>query len=195
MEHLDAIDAGLAKSLSHDKIARKVFLTYPTKAFMGKEELQYEILDEVAEKWGVPITSIHVAGSAQIGVSIHKGTPFTAGTSDLDLAIIDGNLFVRYMEAVLKQTRGYTDMSEFPRIDGSSYQSTYLTYITKGMLRPDCIPASPLRADWTNFFGRLSKKNVANFKSISAMIYLSERFFESKQRSVIKARLAAGVVK
>lgn len=195
MEHLDAIDVGLAQRLDHGLIARKIFLTYPTKAFVGEEELQYAVLNEVSERWSVPISSIHVAGSAQIGVSLHKGTPFTAGKSDLDLAIIDSSLFIKYMEAVMTMTRGYSDMSRFPYVHGVSAASQYLQYLQKGMLMPGRIPPSPLRAEWDNFFGLLSSRNSTSFKSISGMIYLSERFFESKQRSVIKARSAAGVVK
>lgn len=39
------------------KVAQ-VFLTYPTKAFVGHEERQYEILNDVADFFIVPITSI-----------------------------------------------------------------------------------------------------------------------------------------
>ncbi|AWH36626.1 hypothetical protein C1929_07610 [Stenotrophomonas sp. ZAC14D1_NAIMI4_6] len=195
MDHLAAIDLGLSGRVAHDKIARKVFLTYPTQAFVGNEELQYEILNEVAEQWAVPITSIHVCGSAKLGVSIHKARAFVAGQSDLDLAIIDERLFIGYMEAVLNLTKGYTDGSRFPLVKGVSYKEQYLAYVAKGMLRPDLMPVSEMRAEWTNFFGRLSAKHNREFKSISAMIYLSERFFESKQRSVIRGRVGMGVVK
>ncbi|MBS0442066.1 MAG: hypothetical protein JSR38_08950 [Proteobacteria bacterium] len=38
MDHLDAIDAGLAAKRPYNEIARKVFLTYPTRAFVGDED-------------------------------------------------------------------------------------------------------------------------------------------------------------
>ncbi|QNR96240.1 hypothetical protein ICJ04_11890 [Stenotrophomonas sp. 169] len=195
MDHIAAIDAGLAGKVEPGMIARKVFLTYPTMAFVGQEDLQFDILNSVSDKWGVPISSIHVCGSAKIGVSVHKGTPFASGTSDLDLAIIDAGLFVRYMEAVANLTRNYSIRSSFPLVKGVSYREQYLSYLTKGMLNPDFMPVSPMRADWSNFFGRLSSDHSKAFKSISAMIYLSERFFETKQRSVIQGRRAKGVVR
>ena len=195
MDHIAAIDAGLAGSVEPGMIARKVFLTYPTMAFVGQEDLQFEILNSVANKWGVPISSIHACGSAKIGVSVHKGTPFASGTSDLDLAIIDSGLFIKYMEAVAHLTRNYTIGSNFPLVKGVSYREQYLSYLTKGMLKPDLMPVSPMRAEWTNYFGRLSSDHSKEFKSISAMIYLSERFFETKQRSVIQTRRNKGVVR
>ena len=98
MDHLEAIDAGLTAKQPYNEIARKVFLTYPTKAFVGNEERQYEILNSVAEYFRVPITSIQVAGSAKLGQSVHKKTAFIPGQSDLDLAIIDSHLFAWYLQ-------------------------------------------------------------------------------------------------
>ena len=194
MEHLEAIDAGVTARQPYNEIVRKVFLTYPTKAFVGNEEQQYDILNHVADYFRVPITCIQVAGSAKLGHSIHKKTPFIPGQSDLDLAIIDCQLFAWHLEVGLKLSKGYSDGTSFPVRDGSSTQSEYLRYLARGIFRLDLMPTGPQRADWNNFFGRLSAKHATLFKSISAAVYLSQGCFESKQRSAIKARASTGTI-
>lgn len=194
MEHLEAIDVGLAANRSYNEIARKVFLTYPTKAFVGDEERQYEILNDVASYFRIPINSIQVTGSAKVGHSIHKKTPFAPGQSDLDLAIIDSYLFTWHLEIGLRLSKGYSDGTVFPVRETGSTQSDYLRYLARGIFRPDLIPIGEERAEWNNFFGQLSAKHTDLFKSISAAIYLSQSCFESKQRSAIKARAAKGAI-
>lgn len=186
MDHLSAIEASLKASMPYGEIVRKVFLTYPTKAFFGDEERQFEILNAVSNYFQVPITAIHVVGSAKLGHSIHKKTLFTPGQSDLDLAIIDNRLFIRYLELGLRLSKGYSDGSKFPIRDGVSTQPTYQSYLAKGIFRPDLMPTGHERAEWKNFFGQLSTKHEQVFKSISGAIYLSQGCFENKQRSVIK---------
>ncbi|MDO9066833.1 MAG: hypothetical protein Q7W05_00025 [Deltaproteobacteria bacterium] len=190
MDHLEAIDVGLAAKKPHNEIARKVFLTYPTKLFVGDEERQFEILNEVSEYFRVPITCIHAAGSAKLGHSIHKNTAFTPGRSDLDLAVLDSGLFTRYLELGLKLSKGYSNGASFPMRSGGSTQVEYLRYLSRGIFRPDLMPTGLEKADWSNFFGKLSAKHATVFKSISGAIYLSQGCFESKQRSAIKARAA-----
>lgn len=194
LDHLDAIDAGLAAMRPHNEIVRKVFLTYPTKAFVGDEERQFQILNAVSDHYGVPITCVHAAGSAKLGHSIHKKTVFTPGTSDLDLAIIDAQLFTWYLEVGLKLSKGYSDGSAFPVRDGVSTKAEYLLYLARGIFRPDLMPTGPEKGNWNNFFGTLSTKHTSVFKSITAAIYASQGCFESKQRSAIKARSAKGTI-
>lgn len=194
MNHLQAIDVGISSKKSYNEIARKVFLSYPTQAFIGDEDREYEILNEVAEQFRVSITSIHVAGSAKLGFSPHKKTSFTPRHSDLDLAIIDAQLFTRYMEFGLDVSRNYTDGSRFPIRDGKSTKQTYVNYLARGIFRPDLMPIGIPRAEWTNFFGVLSKKHSALFRSISAAVYISQSCFESKQRSAISACAETGVI-
>jgi len=186
MNYFEAIKAGGEARTPYHEIARKVFLTYPTHAFIGDEERQYSVYNEIAIFFEIPITSIHVAGSAKIGRSIHKGRDFVRGTSDLDIAIIDGRLFTRYMEHVCKVSKNYTDLTRFPPSKVPSTCEAYLKYLSKGIFRPDLMVTGQERAKINNFFGTLSSKYSDLFGSINAAIYLSESFFENKQRSVIK---------
>lgn len=193
MNYLEAIKAGGEAKAPYHEIARKVFLTYPTHAFIGDEERQYNIYNEISCFFDIPISSVHVAGSAKIGRSIHKGRDFVPGTSDLDIAIIDARLFTRYMELVCNVTRNYTNLTKFPHSKHSSTSEAYLRYLSKGIFRPDLMVVGEERAKINNFFGGLSSKYSELFSSINVAIYLSESFFENKQRSVIKNFFDKGV--
>jgi hypothetical protein len=186
MDHLEAIDAGVAAGIPYHEIARKVFLVYPTKVFVGNEERAYSIANKIALHFDVPLTSVQVAGSAKTGRSFFQQRDFIAGTSDLDIAIIDPRLFVKYMGIVFKQTKAYNNQTGFPIRGGRSAFDEYIIYLTKGIFRPDLMPASPAKADLLDFFGRLSQECTDLFSNINAAIYLSELFFENKQRSAIK---------
>ncbi|MDW7662652.1 MAG: hypothetical protein SCL54_14640 [Bacillota bacterium] len=132
MDHIESIELGLADKKSYSEIARKVFLTYPTKVLIGNEEKQYSILNEISQHFSIPIMSIHVVGSAKMGCSFHKDKIFTQGESDLDIAIIDAYLFQRYVEMVFKVTKGYSEKTLFDRCDGISKEREYLAYLNKG---------------------------------------------------------------
>jgi len=186
MDHLESIDAGVAAKKSYNEIVRKVYLVYPTKAFIGDEERQYNILNEISCFFEIPIMSVQVAGSAKTGRSFHKQREFKAGNSDLDIAIIDSNLFQKYMEIVFKDTKGYSVRSSFPVRDGKSTADEYIAYLTKGIFRADLMPSGEARKSWNKFFGSLSRKHGDLFKTINAGIYMSQLFFEKKQRSAIK---------
>ncbi len=176
------IKIGIEKRQNLDLISRKIYLAFPTYAFIKKEEVEFEILNAVSEHFQIPFLSVNVAGSSKTGFSYCKSHPFKAGTSDLDIAIIDKDLFTQYNEIVLKLTKGFKDLSSFRRTqDGDSNFSSYKNYITKGIFRPDLMPSSKDRRKWFQFFNKLSKQYIDLFSNINACIYLSEKFFEFKQ--------------
>ncbi len=185
MTHLESIDEGLKIKIPHNEIVRKIYLTYPTSGLVGNEERQYSILNEISEYFNVPIMNIQVVGSAKTGYSFHKRKYFDNKTSDLDVAIIDPNLFTTYTEWVFKATNGYSNRADFPLIEGISSYRQYVSCVSKGIFRPDLMPTGKKRLNWLKFFGQLSTKNKDLFKSINAGIYLSQTFFEFKQVSNI----------
>jgi hypothetical protein len=189
MNHIQAIEAGAASGAPYHEIVRKVYLTYPTKAFVGFEDQQYEVLNEIAQYFNVPITAVQVTGSAKLGRSLHKQTDFVPGESDLDVAIIDAISFVWNLELGLRVSKGYSNRASFPLRHGQSTQEMYIQYISKGIFRPDLMPNCPERAQLHNFFGLLSNKHTNIFGSISAAIYVSQACFESKQRSAVKIHI------
>lgn len=189
MNHVQAIEAAATTATPYYEIVRKVYLTFPTKAFIGFEDQQYEVLNEIAQYFNVPITAVQVTGSAKIGRSLHKKTEFIAGKSDLDVAIIDAGLFLWNMELVLRVSKGYSDRASFPLKRGQSTQEEYIQYLSKGIFRPDLMPTCPERAQLGNFFGLLSNKHTNLFSKISAVIYISQKCFEIKQRSAVKVHI------
>lgn len=186
MNHLESIEKGLKDKKPYNEIVRKVYLAYPTKALIGDEERQYQIINDISCFFGVPIMSVQVAGSAKTGRSFHKQKDFDPGNSDLDIAIIDAALFQRYVEAIFTVTKGYSDNTGFSLRKGKSVSEEYLAYLTKGIFRADLMPTCEERKAWNQFFGQLSRKHGDLFKSINAGIYMSQVFFENKQRSAIK---------
>lgn len=185
MNHIESIEAGLSANKPYNEIIRKVYLAYPTKAFIGNEERQYIIMNEISCFFNIPIICIQIAGSAKTGRSFHKQRDFTPGDSDLDVAIIDASLFQRYMEAIFKETKGYSIRTGFKIRDGKSVADEYIAYLTKGIFRADLMPSGEARISWNKFFGTLSSEHGDLFKSINACIYFSQLFFENKQRSII----------
>lgn len=191
MKHLDIIEKDIKDGVDHIDIVRKVYLTYPTYAFIGDEEVQFEILNKIANFFSIPINTVQVTGSGKIGRSLHKKRDFDSKLSDLDISIINRDLFVEYMEIVFKVTNGHRDGSMFP-VDikiGGSIKKSYLEYLNKGMFRVDMMPSCEERANVRRFFSLLSTKYSSRFKSINAGIYLSQCFFEMKQRSAIEEHI------
>lgn len=190
MEHIDSIKLGIENKISHHEIVRKVYLTYPTKVLVGNEERQYSILNEISVYFDIPIMSIQVIGSAKIGLSLTKGTAFNCKKSDLDIAIIDHNLFRIYSEKIFLETSGFNNRTSFSKGGGKSSFESYKHYLSKGIFRPDLMPSGKTRMDWNSFFGNITNKNRDLFKSVNAGIYFSQHFFEEKQVSAIKMYFA-----
>ena len=190
MTHIESIDKGLKEKRPYVEIIRKVYLTYPTMALIGEEEKQFEILHEISEYFNIPINNVHVVGSAKTGKSFHKNTPFVPKTSDLDIAIIDPELFRYYTESAFVTTKGFKDLTAFSAQNGKSTFQSYSTYISKGIFRPDLMPSGKMRASWFKFFGNMSYKHKDLFESINAGIYFSQVYFEQKQLSIINDHIS-----
>ncbi|MDH6303882.1 hypothetical protein M2459_000214 [Parabacteroides sp. PF5-5] len=186
MNHIAAIDKSIKEKLTHREIVRKVYLTYPTKAFIEREEQQYEIFNEISSHFSIPINHIQVCGSSKMGRSFHKDSQFTPKSSDLDIAIIDTALFLKYSEIIFNATNGFNDCTKFTGKKGENNFLNYSSYIAKGIFRPDYMASCKERAEWFNFFNQLSLKYKDYFKSINAGIYLSQVYFEHKQSSNIR---------
>lgn len=186
MTHLESIEQGLKDGKPYNEIARKVYLTYPTNALVGFEEREFHILNEISEYFNVPIMNIQVAGSAKTGYSFHKSSKFNTNDSDLDIAIIDANLFLSYSEWAFKSTNGYNIRTSFK--ETSTFQQ-YINCLARGIFRPDLMPSGYKRLNWIKFFGQLSAKNKDLFKSINAGLYFSQTFFEFKQSKNINQYL------
>lgn len=163
---------------SKELIVRKIYLGYPTDVFKGREDIEFEIINEISGFFKVPYNSIQVAGSAKTGYSYHKERNFVEKESDLDIAIISQDLFLKYSEIVFGITKGFSNLSSFSK---QKDFRDYKEYIAKGIFRPDLMPFGPEKKEWFKFFNGLSRKHFEIFKNINAGIYISQTFFEFKQ--------------
>src|SRR5438094_10293333 len=125
--YLDGVKLGLKQGLRNEVISRKIYTIYPAFAFEGDLDKQFEIYNAISNEFKVPITSIQMVGSAKTGYSYVKDKSFNKGESDLDIAIVDPFLFQKYSEIVIKETAGFTDLSNFKDIN------QYSKYIMKGI--------------------------------------------------------------
>lgn len=194
LNHIDAIELSLRQRVPPNIIARKIFLSYPTAVFINNEDLEFEILNDIKDFFGIPFSSIKIVGSSKTQKSLHKENSFTPGVSDLDVAIIDSSLFLKYIEISYKATKGYTDLTKFRRKNGVAVYGEFFKYITKGIFRPDLMPRCIEGTDWKSFFSKISAKHIETFKSVNAGIYASEYVFEEKHSQLIENyRISKGI--
>lgn len=186
MNHLEVIERALKDNVESSVIARKIFLAYPTAIFIDDEDLEFEILNKIKEYFDIDFSSIRIVGSSKTKKSLHKDNIFTPKVSDLDVAIINPGLFLKYVEISYGATDGYSNLTGFRRLSGGRPAYTdFFKYITKGIFRPDLMPRCEKSTDWRTFFNRLSAEYSGYFKSINAGIYASEYIFEQKQARLI----------
>lgn len=176
----------LSNKQSFMDVSCELYLYKFPEAFKNNEDVGFDILKEVSCFFGTPFSTIFVAGSAQLGYSSVNGKPFIAGDSDLDIAIISPTLYQHYFELVHHKTKSFTDLMKFRRTsNGEDPSEMFRSYLLKGMIRPDLFPDCKEKTDWLDFFGKLGNGHVKLFKTISAVIYLSEHFFKVKQLSTV----------
>lgn len=177
------IEASLAHSKSPVKAVRKLF-TFKGRAVLEANSLVgFEILNAVSERFNVPFRSLAVVGSAHTGYSYFKQRDFVPKESDLDLAIVDSALFLRYCELSFQATDGYTDLTAFG--GQRDAPERFKNYIFRGVFRPDLMPLCAHKRDWFAFFNQLGNKYSDLFDGINCGIYQSEVFFEAKQLPLI----------
>lgn len=142
MNRVDLIKQDLSKKTSHDDILKKLYFSVPTFAFENDCHKQYEIINEISCELNIPYYNIHVTGSAKLGVSLHKKTSFNQQSSDLDIAIIDKDLFIDLSEKIFYETLSFSDMKNFRRHrDGTSHGELYKAYLQKGIVMTNYMPS------------------------------------------------------
>ncbi len=144
------------------------------------------MINSICTYFKIPFKAIQVAGSSKTGFSYFKKKEFVPGNSDLDIAIIDSNLFFYYAQLVFQETIGFKNLSNFGRTEqGESKFEIYKDYLIRGIFRPDLMPVCEARKKWFTFFNKLSQDYIDIFSDINAGIYLSEYYFEFKQSQIV----------
>lgn len=192
MDHKKLIEDCANAHLPTRQIARQLYFLAPSFAFTSNQQLQLSLYERICDYLKLPLSAIRLVGSGHTGFSLVKDTPFDKNKSDLDIAIVDASLYLDFFELAFNITDGWRDVSKFP---GQPHQqrekkTEFLRYLRKGVIRPDLMPASPKKAEWDNFFGRLGDDYSDFCDGITAGIYARESFMAAKQESAIRTYLA-----
>ncbi|MCM2549654.1 hypothetical protein [Burkholderia glumae] len=165
------------------KVARRIYLSYPTFAFRDHPDREFDLKDSIASKFGIDIFSIHFAGSGKTGESYHKTSTFIPGKSDLDTSIISAKLFLKYLEIAAEVTDQFTDRTKFK--DHDEFRQ-FTGYLKKGILIPERMPICQEKLDWTQFFNNLSQNYIDLFDNVNCWIYSTQKIFELKFSKTIE---------
>lgn len=153
--------------------------------FSDCEQKYYELKREISTQFPVKSkNNIIVVGSAKLGFSIAPRKRFRdiRDESDIDVAIIDEELFDSYWERLFEFNINVKSRSEK---EEDLYQK-FLQYFFKGWLRPDLFPFNfKGKGEWFDFFNRISYKKYDKRK-VAAAIYKNEYFFKKYHEKNIK---------
>lgn len=190
-DYKNNLEENRSKKTNSGEMARKLFLSYPTCAFIDDHELEFSIRDRVRKLYQIPLSSVQVIGSAKTGFSLVKNTEFKKGVSDLDLAIIDHTMFAKIWEEAHEMSLGFeaTRFNDFRTVAGEivpgSGQKRFLQYLQRGIIAPDFLPQGEPRRKILADFARVTQSHEDSFSKISAFFYASEYFFQVKQKEAV----------
>ncbi|OBZ10924.1 hypothetical protein [Bacillus sp. FJAT-26390] len=166
-----------------DDYLKRLYFIYPT-LHVDHDQLG-NIIKEAQRRFGTSFHYIKVIGSKHQGFSfIDKNNngqiKYVEDTSDIDLAIIDSDLFNKLSTNTLIETENFALRNKFksPFVDRAGRQFNYFEYYKKnimsGFIRPDSLGCYKDRKIFDDF----SKDMKADYGiKISAAIYLNEISF------------------
>lgn len=189
MNYRKILEDGADAHLPKRQIARQLYFLSPSFAFDGNTALQLGLYEKICAYLKLPLSAIRLVGSGHTGFSLVKNTPFDKEKSDLDVAIVDSGLYLDFFQLAFETTSGWQDVTKFSGTAEMQRKtkSSFLSYLRKGVIRPDLMPSSPQKADWENFFGKLGDEYSDFCNGISAGVYARELFMAAKQESAIDA--------
>lgn len=140
----------------------------------------YYFRKRIANHFGIEYFNVFIVGSARLGFSPHKLTPFDLN-SDVDIAIASSTLFDELMSHIYNfQMRVRESRKSVTAAEIRKYHE-FLEYVAIGWIRPDKLPTSfameVVRNDWFRYFSSIShgKSEVGNYK-LSAGVFRSFSF-------------------
>jgi hypothetical protein len=174
MRSINGIKSGLRNKDSSLTIAKKIYLSYFTEVFKDHEDVEFYIKNKISTEFEIPFLSIAISGSSKTGISFFKDKLFEPGKSDLDIAIICLPLFNKFSEISNEATKGYTNLSVFPRYKGNLTNNQFKYNLTLGYINPFFMPNCSFKTKWIDFFNSLSNEHFDLFKNINACIYAGD---------------------
>ncbi|MEX9889656.1 hypothetical protein AB7W78_04335 [Providencia rettgeri] len=162
-----------------DLVVKKLYLSSPSVGFMNTDDSTYVILNQISNKFSVPFKHIYVTGSAHIGFSLKTSNEYSKGSSDLDIAIVDGFLFDKILNGIVDDTFNFTKKSSFKSFE--LYKS-YINNVARGFIHPFYFPFGNTRKNWFDFFNELTLDHKESYSKISACLFSSEESFKNRQK-------------
>lgn len=157
-------------------------------AFKDCKETGFDISQKISDFFAVSLRSVYFVGSAQLGYSFAKNSDFKEGDSDLDVAIVDSNLYLHYLEIMNTITRSFTVLDKFSKhgaLSPNEVAEAFKLSLVKGYFRPDYMPQCDEKYKWDKFFNDLSNQHSKQFKKITCGIYVSPTVFNMKQKFIL----------
>lgn len=145
----------------------------------------FQIYEEVSRYLVVPTRSVMLTGSAFTGRSYLKDKPFSPGESDLDLAVVDRDLFRELLLCAARATRYFRDQTPFSALSadstGSQTFGAFRKYaFNRGILRPELMPDCEAKEHVLALTRDLSNRYVKMVSSVSIFVYGDEEYFVAK---------------
>lgn len=131
-----------------------------------------------------------ILGSGKLGYSYHKNSVFS-DESDIDVAIINQSLFESfYLEIRNFQYRLESGLETLTSHEKREY-NRFLSYMIKGWMRPDILPAKITgklsKDEWFSYFKSISyNNNLAGNYKVSAGLFKNFDYMEYYYTNSIK---------
>lgn len=153
------------------------------------EEQANHIRDKVSVALEVRKEDVLIVGSAQVGFSLNEKKDRDSGSiikqryrcfdtlSDIDIAVINSELFDSYWEEIFQL---FCDANPWSNSQKFQY------YFFRGWIRPDKFPNDFTRGlDWWKIFSGLSKDVTLNRRKVHGGLYKSIEFLKRYQEICI----------
>src|SRR3569623_1109473 len=85
--------------------AQRIYFAEEPFAFRGRSDADFDIRHRISRHFECDFLDVAFCGSAHLGFSPIKDTVFVPGKSDLDVAIIDHNLFQNVWRDLVRISR------------------------------------------------------------------------------------------
>jgi len=180
-------DIRLLASKYEDRIdrTRRIYIEDRAIALRSKRDLEYDIKRTISTFLNVSYSSISFAGSAQLGLSVHKDKPFVLAESDLDVACISSAVFQEAWTDIVDSSRAFTDQTAFSGLSVREVSLFKDQILRRGMINVKFMPRSKFSKKLIEFQDALTRKYSDYFQSVSIAIYINEYSFCWKQDSAL----------
>lgn len=170
------------ETIGSEQRARRLFIDKAPHALVNNERELLDIKSNIAQHFDCDYTRIFFCGSAQLGFSPRKDKNFSSTSSDLDVAIIDPDLFQKVWQDLLAFSRAFNEQNIFPK--HTRVDAVREMIAKRGLIHLHDMPLKGQFIKDKAFIQKISSRHTNLFKSINVSFYLNEYAFVWKQASI-----------